>query len=272
MDVSPSSLLSTPCLSCVVSFVEQDLVICRALVSIYSDPFLSEALAFRGGTALHKLFLSPQVRYSEDIDLVQTSPGPIKPIVERLDAALSWLPGKAFDMRRFGFRMRFRYESEFPPVEQMRLKIEVNTYEHFTELGHVMLPFSVDNPWFHGDCEVRTYALDELLGTKLRALYQRRKGRDLFDLSYAIKNGAVNDDAVLWCWLRYMTCGGKCSPSSDDFLANMEAKMATEDYCADVGLLLRSGTNFDSKAAYAMIRQRFLSRIDDIPLHRPINI
>ena len=109
------------------SFIEQDLVICRAIVSIYSDPFLAEALAFRGGTALHKLHLSPQVRYSEDIDLVQTSPGPIKPIVERLDAALSWIPGKSFDTRRFGFRMRFRYDSELPPIEPMRLKVEVNS-------------------------------------------------------------------------------------------------------------------------------------------------
>jgi len=30
--------------------IEQDLIICRALVSIYTDPFLSEHLAFRGGT------------------------------------------------------------------------------------------------------------------------------------------------------------------------------------------------------------------------------
>lgn len=71
------------------SFVEQDLVISRALVSIYSDPLLSGALAFRGGTALHKLYLAPQVRYSEDIDLVQVEPGPIKLIVEKLDAVLT---------------------------------------------------------------------------------------------------------------------------------------------------------------------------------------
>lgn len=50
--------------------VEQDLLICRALVEIYKDDYLRENLAFRGGTALHKLFLSPQPRYSEDIDLV----------------------------------------------------------------------------------------------------------------------------------------------------------------------------------------------------------
>ena len=58
--------------------IEQDLIICRALVSIYNDPFLSEHLAFRGGTALHKLYLNPQPRYSEDIDLVQVNAEPIK--------------------------------------------------------------------------------------------------------------------------------------------------------------------------------------------------
>jgi predicted nucleotidyltransferase component of viral defense system len=43
--------------------VEQDLIICRALVEIFSHPFLTENLAFRGGTALFKLHLQP-VRYS----------------------------------------------------------------------------------------------------------------------------------------------------------------------------------------------------------------
>lgn len=71
------------------SFVEQDLIICRAVVEIFSDEFLCRELAWRGGTALHKLYLKPQVRYSEDIDLVQIHPGPIKPIVERLDKALA---------------------------------------------------------------------------------------------------------------------------------------------------------------------------------------
>jgi predicted nucleotidyltransferase component of viral defense system len=53
--------------------VEQDLLLSRVLVAIYSDAFLSGRLAFRGGTALHKLYFSPQVRYSEDIDLVQVA-------------------------------------------------------------------------------------------------------------------------------------------------------------------------------------------------------
>lgn len=57
--------------------VEQDLIISRALVEIFSDDFLRENLAFRGGTALYKLYLTPAPRYSEDIDLVQIKEGPI---------------------------------------------------------------------------------------------------------------------------------------------------------------------------------------------------
>ena len=57
--------------------VEQDLVIERALAEMYSDDLIRKNLAFRGGTAIHKLFLKPQARYSEDIDLVQISKGPI---------------------------------------------------------------------------------------------------------------------------------------------------------------------------------------------------
>jgi len=51
--------------------VEQDLVISRALVEMYSRSEVAQGLVFRGGTALHKLYLHPAGRYSEDIDLVQ---------------------------------------------------------------------------------------------------------------------------------------------------------------------------------------------------------
>ena len=39
--------------------VEQDLVITRAMIELYSDDLLKKSLAFRGGTALHKLYLMP---------------------------------------------------------------------------------------------------------------------------------------------------------------------------------------------------------------------
>src|SRR5659263_571477 len=75
--------------------VEQDLVICRALIAIFSDEFLAASLAFRGGTALHKLYLHPQPRYSEDIDLVQIRPEPIKETIQRLQERLRFIDGSS---------------------------------------------------------------------------------------------------------------------------------------------------------------------------------
>ena len=64
----------------------------RALVEIFSDSVLTGALAFRGGTALYKLYLTPPARYSEDIDLVQVAPGPAGPVMDALRDVLDpWL-------------------------------------------------------------------------------------------------------------------------------------------------------------------------------------
>lgn len=57
-------------------------MISRALVDMFSDPVLAKSVAFRGGTALYKLYLTPPARYSEDIDLVQIAPGPAGPIMD----------------------------------------------------------------------------------------------------------------------------------------------------------------------------------------------
>lgn len=87
------------------AMVEQDLIISRALVAIFGDEFLASQLAFRGGTALHKLYLSPQPRYSEDIDLVQINAGPIKPIMYRLGEVLDFLPNRVTKQKRYNNTM-----------------------------------------------------------------------------------------------------------------------------------------------------------------------
>ena len=157
--------------------VEQDLIICRALVCIFNDDFLKENLAFRGGTALHKLFLQPQARYSEDIDLVQIKPGPIKPIMFRLGEVLEWLPNRSTQQKRHSNKLLFKMDSEIPPVQQIRLKVEINCMEHFNVMGPQGVPFKVESGWFTGEAQLMTYHLEELAGTKLRALYQRKKGQ-----------------------------------------------------------------------------------------------
>lgn len=71
--------------------IEQDLIISRALVELFSDDLISKKLAFRGGTALHKLFILPQARYSEDIDLVQLESLPIGEIFDRVKKRLKYM-------------------------------------------------------------------------------------------------------------------------------------------------------------------------------------
>ena len=100
--------------------VEQDLAISRALVAVYSDPVLAEALAFRGGTALYKLYLTPPARYSEDIDLVQVEPGPAGPLMDRLRSALDpWLGKARWKQSQGRVTFGYRFLSEDAPA--MRL-------------------------------------------------------------------------------------------------------------------------------------------------------
>ena len=72
--------------------VEQDLVLSRVLVELFSQEILRREVAFRGGTALHKLFLDAPERYSEDIDLVQIPAEPIGGALDAIRRALDpWL-------------------------------------------------------------------------------------------------------------------------------------------------------------------------------------
>lgn len=121
--------------------VEQDLLICRALTEIYTDPYLASHLAFRGGTALHKLFLSPQPRYSEDIDLVQVKAEPIKETYDRIREALSFLGEPKVKQKKHNNTLIFRLESEAIPVVPIHLKVEINCKEHFNVLPMMEVPF-----------------------------------------------------------------------------------------------------------------------------------
>ena len=241
--------------------VEQDLIICRALIAIFKDEFLASQLAFRGGTALHKLYLVPQSRYSEDIDLVQINSGAIKPILSRLGEVLDFLPGKVIKQKRYNNTMLFRMESEIPPVIPIRLKVEINCFEHFNELGLVKVPFSIENSWYSGNCELTTYVLEELLGTKLRALYQRKKGRDLFDLYKAINTTDADPETIIRCYKRYMDFVVSKPPTHKQFILNMEDKMVDPDFLGDMDNLLHSNETFNIQEAYQMVKEKIIDRL-----------
>lgn len=242
--------------------VEQDLVISRTLVEIFSDEFLRENLAFRGGTALHKLYLYPAARYSEDIDLVQIKPGPIKPIMERIGQVVTFFEEKrTTQVRGHGAKALYRFTSEYEGI-RMRLKLEINCKEHFNVLDWVDFPFEIASEWFSGKTKIRTYNINELLGTKLRALYQRSKGRDLFDLDYARQNMDLNYEQIITCFKKYtFFATGKRPPSKKEFLLNIEEKENSAEFAGDMEALLRPEIKYNQNEAFEWLKTEIIEII-----------
>lgn len=178
--------------------VEQDLILSRVLIDIFSNDLLRKELAFRGGTALHKLFISPAARYSEDIDLVRTSTGPIAAIADTLRETLEpWLGKARTDYNFRNFKLLFHFNPETSPNTRMRVKIEINARETYSVLDRIQKPYTINSDWFSGSANINTFHLDEIIATKIRALYQRAKGRDLFDLWLVLKEKDLNIERAI---------------------------------------------------------------------------
>lgn len=244
--------------------VEQDLVISRALVELFSRPAIAQALAFRGGTALYKLHFRP-ARYSEDIDLVQTEPGGIGPALDAIHEALDgWLGKPQWKQSEGRVTLNYRFQSEDVSPVRLRLKVEINSREHFTVHGLNNHHFEVNSRWFSGSAEIRTYQLDELLGTKLRALYQRKKGRDLFDLALALQHDVVSPARIVEIFARYMKEEG-ARVTRAMFEQNLAAKRSDKVFSADMTPLLASGQNWDFDEAFDRVWRELISKLPGSP-------
>lgn len=241
--------------------VEQDLIIEKALLQLFSDPFLQKRLAVRGGTALHKLFLKPQVRYSEDIDLVQIKAEPIKDTLSAIRKQLNFLGKPTVKQKVNNNTMVYRFESEIPPVINLRLKIEINCREHFSVLGYSEIEHYIDNTWANGSCKLISFEPEEMLGTKLRALYQRKKGRDLFDIYHALKKLKLDSENLLKCYRKYMAYSVNKPPTQKQFILNMEEKLQDPDFEGDIYALLKPGVEYDQDEAYKLIKTELIEKI-----------
>ncbi|MDR1122250.1 MAG: nucleotidyl transferase AbiEii/AbiGii toxin family protein [Dysgonamonadaceae bacterium] len=241
--------------------IEQDLIICRALIALFNDDYLAKHLAFRGGTALHKLYLQPQLRYSEDIDLVQINAEPIKETIDKIREVLLFLGEPKIKQKAHNNTLIFRFNSEISPVVPIRLKVEINTREHFNVLELKKHDFSINNQWFSGNCSVTTYHLEELLGTKLRALYQRRKGRDLFDLYKAISIQMVDIKNIIRCYREYIGFVVDNPPTQKEYLQNMELKMQDKEFLNDTNLLLRPDNRYNPVEAWELVKDQLIMQL-----------
>lgn len=239
--------------------VEQDLIICRSLCDLFNAPALRDAIAFRGGTAIHKLLFRRPLRYSEDIDLVQRAPGPIGATIDAIRDALRWLGKCSHERAGHSVHLTFKFTPEADAQSTLKLKVEINTREHQSLLGIRRYPFQVESDWYRGESAIASFEPEELFGTKFRAFLQRRKGRDLFDLAQGL--GQLNLDArkLLASFEHYLALEGLSitRAAAEQRMLEKLAHSLTEDIIR----LLPAGVRFDEKDALQAFERIWLDLV-----------
>lgn len=243
--------------------VEQDLIISRMIVELFRNSFIAEKLIFRGGTALHKLCFPQSLRYSEDIDLVQSTSGPIGPIFDEIRSIFrDWMGEPRRKVGRGVATLTYKAVSEDIAPTSLKIKIEINTREHFQIWPVETKAIRIESRWFEGDANIPVYCEDELLGTKMRALYQRRKGRDLFDLAAALREISISPGRIVRAFNEYTEAEGN-KISKKNYRDNLLDKLDHPGFLSDCGPLLCSGIEFDPKADFALVDHELISRMID---------
>jgi predicted nucleotidyltransferase component of viral defense system len=246
--------------------VEQDLIISRALCDLFSSKPLQGKIAFRGGTAIHKLLFAKPLRYSEDIDLVQIQAEPIGAVIDGIGRALSWLGKFNWEKAVHSMHLVFKFTPEVDGDSPLKLKVEINTREHANLHGIKTFPFEVNSGWHQGKAEIVSFESEEIFGTKLRALLQRRKNRDLFDLNEGLLQLGLDRDRVIACFQHYLAQEGH--PISRANAEQLMLKKLNQSLTEDIAPLLPAGVSFtddDAIAAFGRVWGELITRIPGDP-------
>lgn len=246
--------------------IEQDLIICRALCDLFNSPALAGKIAFRGGTAINKLLFQQSLRYSEDIDLIQTQSGPIGTTVDAIRDALSWLGKCSRDHAGHSMHLVFKFSPEINPETQLKIKVEINTREHESLYGIKYYPFALESSWYQAKTQIASFEPEELFGTKLRAFLQRRKNRDLFDLHEGLKQLSMQPEKIIACFEHYLNLEGK--PISRAVGEQRMLEKLGRSLTEDIAPLLPAGISFTEEQAidaFGKIWMQLITRIKGEP-------
>ena len=242
--------------------VEQDLIICRALCDLFNAPALKGKIAFRGGTAINKLLFKQPLRYSEDIDLVQVEAEPIGATVDAIRDVLSWLGKCNREQAGHSMHLVFKFTPEADAQATLKLKVEINTREHTPLFGIKPYPFAMESDWYQGKTEIASFEPEELFGTKLRALLQRRKNRDLFDVYHGLEQCALDPDKLIACFDHYLALEGK--PITRAVAEQRMLEKLTRSLIEDIAPLLPVGIGYnedDAMHAFERVWTQLIVRI-----------
>lgn len=243
--------------------IEQDLILSRLIVEIARHPLLGQDLAFRGGTCLHKLHLPSALRYSEDLDYTRMSDGPVG---GHIDALRELVVAVGLTMKRTqqsGPMVHVHAEAPATDGGNVLIKVEVRIDETTAYLPREQLHYAVRSRWFSGEADVSTFHVDELMGTKLRALYQRSKGRDLFDLWHVLTGLPVDDERIVWAFGEYM---GAAAFTYPQLRRNLTDKLASGNFRDDlVGLVVHQPEGYDLEDAADLVMERLGRHMKNAP-------
>ena len=217
----------------------------------------------RGGTALHKLYIHNKNRYSEDIDLVLTNRQPYGPIIDSLkEVIVPWLGKPNIETKPERVTLRFKFQTELFPIQSMKLKVEINTKECFSFLGLETVRFAVQSSWFKGETKIVTFKPEEIIGTKLRALYQRQKGRDLFDISLAHNALLLNPQSVIDCFNYYIEKQG-LRITRTQYEKNIQDKKISKKFVNDLTPLLRQNELYNIEKGFQFLEETYIPLLPD---------
>jgi len=254
--------------------VEQDLLLCRAMVALFEDAFLSSQVAMRGGTLLHKVHLAPPARYSEDIDLVVVGTRPAEHIRRAIRRVLTDVLGapkaSVWDTLKLAIRntvkpsrvlrMTYSARSIIEPGRTLEIVVEANVTERKPHRSVVEMPFSFPFRDKFIQTRVKAFDIHEMLGTKMRAMFQRKRGRDLFDLYWALTKSPnpVDLAAIIASFQHYLKQEGTQAGWAA-FVGILDAHLKDRGFCSDMELLLRNGITYDPQAAGSYVEANLLN-------------
>jgi len=258
--------------------VEQDLLLCRAMVALFEDAFLSSQVAMRGGTLLHKVHLAPPARYSEDIDLVVVGTRPAEHIRRAIRRVLTDVLGapkaSVWDTLKLAIRntvkpsrvlrMTYSARSIIEPGRMLEIVVEANVTERKPHRSVVEMPFSFPFRDKFIQTRVKAFDIHEMLGTKMRAMFQRKRGRDLFDLYWALTKSPnpVDLAAIIASFQHYLKQEGTQAARAE-FVGILDAHLKDRGFCSEMESLLRNGITYDPQAAGSYIKANLLNLLPE---------
>lgn len=236
--------------------VEQDLLLSRAICEIAAHEYLGNELVFRGGTALHKLLLPRPYRYSEDLDYVRASGGGIGPVTTALTALGSAL--NFIVSTQMSEQPKVYWRTTADSGVRIRIKVEINTHERSPALPTTTIAHRIDTAWWSGEAEVPIFQPAELVATKIRALYQRSKGRDIFDLWLGLNELNLDPSEVLAAFAPYRPTGLTAARA----IENLNRKLQDASFRNDLNPLVSAWPDgYDIDAAGEQVAEVLLAKL-----------